>query len=213
MRTIAIGLLLSISAFAIADVLEVNIWKSMPGMAPQTFQYGAEARAIHEDLGASVIIGADTDGRMHYALTFENWAAWAKFNAKADASEAWGAFIAKINQNPSAELEDNYLLNVASPGAPLAGAYQVFIWEPELGRGADMFQAGMEAKAIHEKAGVSVSINFDQLNRMHYLVSFNSWDAWAKFADTPNEEFNAFMQKQSQNPTAKLVKVYTANTL
>ena len=213
MRTIVIGLLLSISAFAQADVLDVNIWKSMPGKAPLTFQYGAEARAIHQDLGADVIIGADTDGRMHYALTFENWAAWAKFNAKVEASEAWGAFIAKINQNPSAELEDHYLINEASPGAPIAGAYQVFIWQPELGRGGDLFQAATEAKAIHEKRGASVGISFDQLNRLHYVMSFDSWDAWAKFQDTPNEEFAEFMQKQNQDPTARLVKVYTANNL
>ncbi len=212
MRTIVIGLLLSISAFAQADVLDVNIWKSMPGKAPLTFQYGAEARAIHQDLGADVIIGADTDGRMHYVLTFENWAEWAKFGAKAQASEEVAAFFTNANQNPSAQLEDNYLLNVAAPGGD-GSVYQVFIWQPELGRGGDLFEAATEAKAIHEKRGASVGILFDQLNRMHYLMGFESWDAWAKFQDTPNEEFAEFMQKQNQDPTARLVKVYTANNL
>lgn len=212
MRTIVIGLLLSISAFSQAEILEVNIWKSMPGKGPMTFQYGQEIRAIHEALGANVQIGADLDGRMHYVLSFENWAEWAKFGTKAQASEEVAAFFAKANANPSAELEDNYLLNVAAPGGD-GSVYQVFIWEPELGRGNDLFQAAMEAKAIHEKTGASVGILFDQLNYMHYVMAFDSWDAWAKFQDTPNDEFSAFMDKQNQDPTAKLVKVYTANNI
>ena len=127
-------------------------------------------------------------------------------------SEEVAAFFTNANQNPSAQLEDNYLLNVAAPGGD-GSVYQVFIWQPELGRGGDLFEAATEAKAIHEKRGASVGILFDQLNRMHYLMGFESWDAWAKFQDTPNEEFAEFMQKQNQDPTARLVKVYTANTL
>ncbi|MCZ6657550.1 MAG: hypothetical protein O7C67_09660, partial [Gammaproteobacteria bacterium] len=129
MRTIVIGLLLSISAFAQAEILEVNIWKSMPGQGPVTFQYGQEIRAIHETLGANVQIGADLEGRMHYVLTFENWTEWAKFGAKAQNSEALTAFWANVNANPSGELEDNYLLNVAAPGGD-GSVYQVFIWQP-----------------------------------------------------------------------------------
>lgn len=212
MRTILIGLLLSISSFAMGDILEVNIWKPLPGKNSLMFQYGQEIRAIHEALGANVQIGADFEGRMHYVLTFENWAEWAKFVAKADASEAVAAFFAKASQNPSAQVEDNYLLNVAAPGGD-GSVYQVFIWQPELGRGDDLFEAAMEARTIHEKAGASVGIYYDQLNRMHYGMSFENWDAWAKFQDTPNEEFAAFMQKQNQNPTARLVKVYTASNL
>ena len=210
MRTIVIGLLLSISNFAHSEILEVNIWKSLPGKGPLTFQYGQEIRAIHEKLGANVQIGGDFEGRMHYALSFENWAEWAKFGAKAQASKAVADFFAKANKNPSAQLEDNYLLNVAAPGGDGA-VYQVFIWEPELGRGDDLFQAAMKAKAIHEKTGASVGILFDQLNKLHYLMGFENWDAWAKFQDTPNEEFAAFMQKQNKDPKARSVKVYTAS--
>ena len=149
---------------------------------------------------------------MHYATTFENWAAWAAFGRKLEKSEAWSAFLAKVNQEPSAELEDNYLLNVPAPGGN-GSVYQVFIWESEPGRGNDLFQAAMQAKAIHEKAGASVGINYDQMQRMHYVMSFDNWDAWAKFQDTPNEEFDAFVAEQNKNPNAKLVKVYTASNL
>ena len=212
MRTIAFGLLLLISSLATADVLEVNIYKSMPGKGQTTIQYGQEAKAIQEKLGGSVILGAALDGRMHYAMRFDNWAAWSEFGAKLHGSEEWTAFIAKISKNPSADLEENYLLNSAGPLAT-GGVYQVFIWEPELGRGGDLFQNAAKAEAIHEKTGADVSILSDQLNNLHYVMFFENWDAWAKFQDTPNAEFQAFMQEASQNPAAKLVKVYTATSL
>ncbi len=212
MRTIVIGLLLSVSSMSMAEVLEVNIWKPELGKAQLTFQDGQDAKAIHETLGADVTVAGDLDGRMHYVQTFENWAAWAAFGNKVDSSEAWSAFLAKTRKNPSAELEDNYLLNVPSSGGS-GSVYQVFIWEAELGRGNDLFEAGMQAKAIHEKAGASVGINYDQMQRMHYVMSFDSWEAWAKFQDTPSPEFDAFLAEQNKDPTAKLVKVYTASNL
>jgi len=46
---------------------------------------------------------------------------------------------------------------------------------------------------------------------MHYVMSFDSWEAWGKFQDTPNEEFSEFLAKYNKNPAAKLVKVYTAS--
>ncbi|MCZ6830984.1 MAG: hypothetical protein O7F73_15625 [Gammaproteobacteria bacterium] len=212
MRTIVLGVMLLFSSFALADVLEVNIWKSMPGKNQLTMQYGQEARAIMEKMGADVIIGADLEGRLHVATGFKNWAAWARFGSKMDNSKEWAAFLEKIAANPSAEREDHYLLNTPAPGR-VGKVYQVFIFEPELGRGGDLVQSGMQAKTIHEKAGARITIHVDQLGKMHYLMSFDSWDAWGKFQDTPNPEFQAFMQAQGKDPKARLVKVYTANSL
>ena len=76
------------------------------------------------------------------------------------------------------------------------------------GKTGAMFQQGMGAKPIHEKAGASVTILRDRLNRMHYLVQFDSWEAHAKFSDTPNPEFAEYMQKVSADPSAELVKTY-----
>jgi hypothetical protein len=210
MKILAIGLLLSISSFTVADVLVVDIWKSMPGMSQLTLQYGQEAVAIQKSLGANTTLGVDTEGRMHVARGFKNWAAWARFGQKLQASKDWAAFLEKVNRDPSADREDQYMMNSPVPGK--AGAvYQVFIWEPVLGRAGEVYQSAMEAKAIHEKAGARVAINIDQLQNFHYVMSYDSWDAWAKMQDTPNPEFEAFMAKQRENPNAKLVKVYTAS--
>ena len=95
----------------------------------------------------------------------------------------------------------------------MGAVYQVFIFEPVLGRGSDFFQTAMQAKAIHEKSGARVSIKVDQLQKLHYVMSYDSWDDWAKMQDIPNPEFQAFMKKQGQDPKTKLVKVYTATSM
>jgi len=212
MRAITTAVLLFLSTFATADVLEVTIWQPMPGQGPVTFQYAAEAQAIQEKLGASVSVGADLEGNMHYALSFDNWTEWAAFGAKLDASPDWSNFLSKINAAPSAERLDHYLLNVAAPGGD-GSIYQVFVWQPMPGRINELIAAGMEAKQIHEKAGANVGVYVDQLNRMHYGMSFPTWDAWGKFQDTPDPAFQNWMAEQNKDPTGTLIKVYTANEL
>jgi hypothetical protein len=66
---------------------------------------------------------------------------------------------------------------------------------------------------IHEKAGASVNIMVDQSQNMHYVMNFDDWEAWAKVQDTPNPEFQAFMQEQSKDPSAAVMKVYIASSL
>jgi len=212
LKFVSLLLVTCAAPMAAAEVLQVNIFKPMPGNGAQTFAYGQEAKAIHEKLGGNVMVGADTEGRMHYAVTFENWAEWAKFRAKVNASKEITAFNKKVAANPSADLEDQYLLNVPSPGG-VGAVYQVFIWEPMPGRTGQLVQSGMQAEAILEKAGADVAINVDQLNRMHFIISFDTWEAWAKFSDTPNEEFQQFMATQGENPNGILIKSYLAESL
>ncbi len=181
----------------------------MPGQGQQTLQRGQEARAIHEKLGAKVAIAMDTDGRMHYAATYEDWADWVKVGSRLQTSEQWQTFGRRIAANPTAEVEDHYMLRVVSPGGG-GSTYQVFVWDPLPGRGGDLVTNSLIAKKIHEKAGADVGILLDQLGRMHYVVSFDSMEAWAKFADTPNPAFQTFMREQNEDPTGKLIKVYTA---
>ena len=208
------ALLLLISSAATAQVVELNIWKPLPGKNALTLGYGQEARAIHEKLGANVGIGQDTEGRMSYALIFANWTEWAQFGGKLQASEEWSTFLAKISAAPSAELEDQYFLNVVSPlAAETIAVYQFFVWQPQLGRGQELVQGALQAKVIHEKAGASVGVSVDQLGRMHYLMAFESWEAWGKFADTPNPEFQALMTEFNKDPSAELIKVYRGSSL
>ena len=210
MRVLLAIALTLFTSLAGAQVLEVNVWKPQMGGAAGTLAAAKEAQAIITKAEGNVSIAVDLDGTLHFVTYHENWAEWAAQTAKLEKNETWTSFIAKWSAEPSAELIENYLLNTPVAGGE-GDVYQVFIWEAELGRGPDMFQAGVQAKALHEKDGAAVSINSDQMNRMHYVMNFASWDAWAKFQDADHPEFEAFMQKQQQDPTARLIKVYTAS--
>jgi hypothetical protein len=207
--TIALTLFTSLAG---AEVLDVDIWEPRMGGMPATLAAARQAQAIIEKAGGNAGIAVDRDGNLHFANYHDNWAEWAKHNASLAKDEDWTAFVAKWNSDPSAKLVENYLLNTPVSGGVDGDVYQVFIWEAVPGRAADMMQAGVQAKALHEKDGAAVSIHVDQMNRMHYVMSFADWDTWAKFQDADHSEFEAWMRKRQQDPTARLVKVYTASS-
>ena len=215
MKVLVLAVIMLFSSVTLADVLMVNIYQPLPGGAAKTMAYAQEAREIHTAMGASVSLGSDLDGNMHYAMAFANWESWGKFSQSMAINERWSAFQAKINASPSATQIANYLLNEVTPGASAGagGVYQVFIWEPNDGQVGMLMQGGIGAKPIHEKAGARIAIYRDQLNRMHYVMSYDNWEAWGKGQDTPNPEFSAYMQAQSANPAGRLVQVYTAQSL
>ena len=210
MRVLLAIVLTLLTSLASAQVLEVNLWKPQMGGAAGTLAAAKEAQGIIAKAEGNASIGVDLDGTLHFVTTHENWAEWAAQTAKLEKNDSWTSFIAKWSADPSAELIENYLLNTQVAGGE-GDVYQVFIWEAELGRAPDMFQAGVQAKALHEKDGAAVTILTDQMNRMHYVMNFANWDAWAKFQDADHPEFEAFMQKQQQDPTARLITVYTAS--
>ena len=88
---LVIGLMLACTHLQ-ADVAVANIWSAIPGNSNQLFENGMEAKAIHEAMGASVSIAADQDGDMHYVLSFEDWAAWGRFQDAAATNKAWLSF-------------------------------------------------------------------------------------------------------------------------
>ncbi len=211
-RAIVFVVLLLVSSFASGQVLVVNIYDPMPGQLPQSIQYAQEAKAIHQKLGGSPSVRTDQMGRMHYVMPFESWSAWAAFQAKVQGSRDWTAFMEKINAKPSAKQWASLRMDVVVPGE-IGDVAEVFIWEPIDGRINEAIGTATAAKAIHEKAGAKVSVNVDRLNRVHYVMSFDNLEAWAKFQDTPNEEFSKFMEKYYQNPPAKLVENYAVNSV
>ena len=214
MRLMIAAATLLVCSLAHSAALNVTIWQPYPGKTSLMMEQAMAAKAIQEKLGATVTMGLENTGRMHYAVGgFDNWQAWAKYAAKLQASAEWAAWLERAQANPGSAQEENYLLNVL-PGSNGGGTtYQVFIWEPRDGRINELLAAAAEAKAIHEKAGARVGINVDQMQRMHYVMNFDDLDHWAKMQDTPNPEFEAFLERQRANPAADLVEVYTANRM
>ncbi len=207
-------MLLAIVRPASGDVLQVNIWQPMPGKAATTIQNAQTARAIHTQAGANVVVGSDQMGRVHYGIGLPSWEAWGQFRAKMAADAEWSAFVEKLGKNPSAVLEDVYMLDQPAGGA-IKSVYHVSIWEPLPGQGAATLKTAMGAKPIHEKLGATIGINVDEYGRLHYVASFDSWAAWGKFQadEAASKEWNDYIAGFIAKPSATLKKVYLADQI
>lgn len=208
MKMKSLFLITFVSSCVFADVLEVRLWKAIPGSSAQLMQHASEARSIHLKLGGQVVVATDRQGRLHYATAHKNWVEWAAFQEKLEASDEWTNFAQKIGATPAATLESHYLINQVTPMLP-SKVYQVFVWEAFPGRRAQMIDSATTAQPLHEKLGASVGIKMDQMGRLHYLMSFDTWAEWAKFQDTgSSDEVSTFFAEFYSNPSAKLVEVY-----
>jgi hypothetical protein len=89
-------------------VIMVFQYEPDPGRIGDVIAKMAEAKAIHEKLGATVSVNADEEGRVHYVMNFANWEAQGKFSDSVAGSEDYRAFLADYNENPFAELKNVY---------------------------------------------------------------------------------------------------------
>ena len=198
-----------LSSYVWADVLEVRLYAPIPGNSAELMQHASEARNIQTKLGGQVVVATDLRGRLHFASAHKNWVGGAAFQEKLEASEEWSTFAQKVGAAPSGTLEAHYLVNQVAPMLP-SKVYQVFVWEAYPGRNSEMVAAASTAQSLHEKLGASVGINTDQMGRLHYLMSFDSWADWARFQDAdPSDEVASFFAEFYSNPPAKLIDVYS----
>ena len=202
--------LVALTGTARAEVIEVFTWDpiaSVPNSTPQLFQNALEAKAIQEKHGAVVRASRNQFGQLSFSLSHESYAAMNKFYTSLNADPANDAFWQLANANPIAKQIGAATLDVIAAGkrGPVA---DVFVWEPMPGRLDETIQNAIGAKAIHEKTGVGVTVAADRLNRMIYIVSYDSFEDYAKFWDTPNQEFNDYMANLNEDPSAKLVATY-----
>jgi len=101
---------------------------------------------------------------------------------------------------------------VVSPEAP--GRFtQIYLWEPLNGNVTAFLRDARQAREIHEAAGIDIGINVDQMNRVHYVMSYPSHAAFAAQRKSPNADFQAFSQRFSAAPIGQLLEVYTVTAL
>lgn len=206
---ILIVFLMVVGASAVwADVAVIREFAPETGRAGEMLQTAAQARAIHEKLGASVYVGTDQSGNVHYALSFADWAAWAKFDAAVGKSKEWNDFMQNVGANPPGEMVNVLFLNV--PVVPKTTPVTiVYGWDVTPGM-TDAFMAlAQEAAAIHTKLGASPGISIDDLGNVWYEIGFDSWAAWAAFdaAQQKSAEWEAFFTKAGQVGAGELIRV------
>ena len=199
MKSIIAAVILISPSSAFAQVVSVNVFQPVPGGAQLTAEYFQEAKAILQATGAQVSTSSDLKGTFRFATIFDNWEAYGRFAQSLPTNESWGAFQNKVAGTRAANQTDNLLLNQrAAATNPVTGpgtVTQITVWEPTTGTMAELVEGAMGAKPIHERAGASVSV-YTGGGRMYYLMSFENFEAWGRNRDTPNPEFQAYMQSR-----------------
>ena len=97
-------------------VLSVFSWTVKPGRTQEVLGIVAQARKIHERLGAQVRVllpqYSSTPGSLTYILEHDSMTAHGVFSDKLQSDQEWQAVFAQIqtNTDPSAELSQASLL-------------------------------------------------------------------------------------------------------
>lgn len=199
------------AATAWSSVSEVREFRAADGRSEEMYKAALEAEAIQTKLGATVFIGTDlVSGNLQYVVTFPDWAAWAAFGTKMQASKEWDAFAAKyFVANPSStQVGDTVFVDtpVVAKTQPVGLIYS---WKIMPGKFDAFMAIAQESVKLHNALGASAGINIDDLNNVHYELTFDSWASWAKFgaALQKSQEWTALLKKANDAPTAELVRV------
>jgi hypothetical protein len=96
----------------------VYLWKINPGKFDAFVKSAQDAVAIHNPLGTSAGFSIDDLGNVGYELAFDNWAAWAKFEAALAKSKEWADFLKKANEEQNADLVRVLRLEQYKPTSP-----------------------------------------------------------------------------------------------
>ena len=77
------------------QVFNAFVWDPAPGKTGLLVSRMAEAKQLHEGLGARIDIyaeGIGGTGNYHYIVSFKNWTDMAAFTTKLNGSKAWAKF-------------------------------------------------------------------------------------------------------------------------
>ena len=195
---------------ASASVTEVHQWQATPGKTEAMLASAVEARTIHEKLGATVFIGVDQNGIMHYAATFPDWAAWGVWTDKIGASKEWADFNKKYDTDPPAATHLTSFLLDTPIEAKTQPVLVVASWKVAPGKLESVLAAFREFVAVDTKLGGSVGFDTDEFGNAHYELTFPSYAAYGKWivAADKSPERAALIKKWDADPKAELTKFY-----
>ena len=224
--------LFSLFQIANAEILEVYTWKPYPGKTDQLLLDMQEAASIHSGLGVSVSInalGVGTSQDIDYVLRFDDLESWGRLSDANANSPEWNAFVAKVGENPTAELVSSFSLvnqdpsNMANDFTEPGQVINAFRWKPASGlEGTNALRQGfLTAKGIHENLGARVEtyeINSSvDVGQMQYLMIYDSYSHMAEVnaAMATDPEWLAFQSSVAAAPgqTATLVWAIVASTI
>ena len=195
-----------ISTMSHAAMLVVNVYQPLPGKGILTASYMQEAQSILRGMGYQVSYSTDLSGTYRFNMYFEDWESYGEMYQRLGTSMAWAAFNAKVSASPSATQVDNMLLNEvkAGPAAQPGMVTEATTWAVPLTDRNAFMQSAMGSAPLHEKQGAAgVSIWADGFN-VYYITHHQNMQAFGRFRDTPNPEFQQYFMAARQNSTATM---------
>ena len=187
------GLILATSS-AYAEVIENYTWKAYPGKGAEMLASFVEAKAIHEDMGASVSITGhgtgSTNQLVDYTMRWDNLADWGKsldMGRSPEGSARFQKFMTKyaepLGEMVSSTGGGNADLTKTSDDFDGSYVYAVFVWEPNEGKQAEFLQSALAAEKLHESLGARVEVYMEQFGtpgRLHYVMMYEDYASWAQ---------------------------------
>ena len=211
-KVLFLGMLVSFSLIARAEVAEVYQWKAFPGKQQDMLMAMSKAAKIHRDEGAQVAINAHNIGStqlVDYVLRWDDSKKYAQSKDKQASSKAWVEFWAEANSNPSGELVASFSgnnLDRSRKASDFDGSYvySVSVWEVVPGKNLQLIERFMESKSILEKSGARVEIyqgNWGAPGEYHYVLLYDSWTALeASFSKLgPGSEWAKMQQRRAND--------------
>ena len=93
--------------------VSMSVWRPAPGRTMEFAAQVAQAKVIHERLGAAVSVwqpvAGGQAGTFTYVMTFEGMGAYGAFSQAVGEDEEWMSFWVGIQSNPTAEAVETIL--------------------------------------------------------------------------------------------------------
>ena len=186
------AILVSLSAGAQSEILEVYRWQATPGMDAQMLETWRAAKAIHEEVGATVYAfqgDVGTNLHVNYLMRWDSEAQWGASKDALAKSLAWQAMLANSSAESPATLQwsmrvSNLDSSVKADSFDDGKVFSVFIWKPAPGQTATVVQNFAKAKQIHTALGARVESYLEGVGgvgNLHYTMAFKNWAAMADF--------------------------------
>ncbi len=221
------GLLLATSS-TYAEVIENYTWKAVPGKDAEMLAAFTEAKAIHEDMGASVSMsqhGTGSTQLIDYTMRWDNLDAWAKSMDMGRSPEGvarWQKFMAQYDE-PVGEMvasSGGANLDSSKSADDFDGNYvfAVFVWEPNAGQRAEFLAGAMAAEKLHESLGARVEVygeQFGDFGRVHYVMMYDDYASWAESNKkmAQSKEWAEMQAASAAGGTGTLVSTMRGQTL
>ena len=224
-QILLMAIMLVISANAFTEIVESYTWKAFPGKGQQMLNNMQEAAKIQTALGASVSINALNVGganEVDYVIRVDDIQSWGELKDKLTTSPEWLRFFSKIGRNPTGELQSSLTGINLDPSKKASDfndnyVYGVWVWDPAVGRNAEVVQTLLAGSQIDKSLGARVEVYSEGVGgtgNYYYVLFFDSWTSMSDyFSNSGASKERADFVSSIDPASMTLVRSFTGSTV